>query len=135
VPQTFFSYTYGNDFASIGGSFCRPAMSYLTFQDPDGNRWQVWLVSPQIVDRRRAQRRTRQVAYAAGSERRIVADRRKSGTSRASLLPKSFAGGWLCFESEKGEKRRLYPIPDAWDELTEMDLWKLSQQARRVPRT
>jgi hypothetical protein len=31
--------------------------------------------------------------------------------------------GWLCFESEEGEKRRLVPVPDAWETAKADKLW------------
>jgi hypothetical protein len=31
------------------------------------------------------------------------------------------AAGWLCFESE-GEKRRLAPVPENWDNADEREL-------------
>jgi hypothetical protein len=42
-------------------------------------------------------------------------------------------GGWLLFLSEKGEKRRLAPVPEGWAGLSSRDLEGLCMRARRVP--
>ena len=52
--------------------------------------------------------------------------------SRARL-PGSYRTGWLAFESEE-EKRRLSPIPDGWQSLSEEGLLELCDRAERVPR-
>ena len=41
------------------------------------------------------------------------------------------AGGWLCFEGL--EKRRLYPIPDRWEDSPDEDLWGMCCEAQAVP--
>ena len=51
--------------------------------------------------------------------------------TRGRLLPDEMAAGWLCFDSP-GEKRRLYPIPDGWDESAETELWQMCRDARPV---
>jgi hypothetical protein len=107
-------------------------MNHRSFKDRDGKLWQVWLVSPRIVDRRKRERRSLQVAVPSAGERRRNPDRRVSTLGRASVLPASFAAGWLCFESETGEKRRLYPVPENWDGLGDDQLWNLSRKAREV---
>lgn len=48
------------------------------------------------------------------------------------LVP-GLEGGWLCFEAEQ-EKRRLNPIPDAWDQLADPELQRLLEQAAPVSR-
>ena len=114
-------------------SLCPPVkMNHRSFRDGDGKQWQVWLVSPRIVDRRKGERRSRQGALSSAGERRRSTDRRVSGLARASVLPASFAAGWLCFESETGEKRRLYPVPENWDELSDEQLSELSRKGREV---
>jgi hypothetical protein len=42
-------------------------------------------------------------------------------------------GGWLLFMSEKGEKRRLAPVPEGWASLTDRELEVLCMRARAVP--
>jgi hypothetical protein len=48
-------------------------------------------------------------------------------------LPGSFQTGWLVFEST-GEKRRLSPIPAAWQSLPADELERLCEQADIAPR-
>jgi hypothetical protein len=42
-------------------------------------------------------------------------------------------GGWLLFLSDKGEKRRLAPVPDGWAGLSNADLEAWCMRARRAP--
>jgi hypothetical protein len=109
-------------------------VSYRTFLDSTGKRWEVWLVTPAAAERRKADRR----AAAAGSdgqpgtfERRLTPDRRKAPFRRPVAVASEFSQGWLCFESE-GEKRRLAPVPPGWLEAgpDRMSTWL--QAAKRV---
>jgi hypothetical protein len=77
-------------------------MATRTLHAPDGTVWEVWDVLPGL-----------QVGPREG---------------RAPLLPDDMAAGWLCFDSS-GEKRRLYPIPERWDEIADEDLWRMCQDA------
>lgn len=49
------------------------------------------------------------------------------------LLTPGLAGGWLCFENDS-EKRRLSPIPEAWDRAEPDELERYCSQATPVPR-
>lgn len=71
-------------------------MSHRTFISPDGARWQVWDMPGQNPDA---------LPGGGGSLRQVIRD------------------GWLCFESDGHEKRRLTPIPARWEERSEADLW------------
>lgn len=71
-------------------------MSHRTFTSPDGTRWQVWNMPGQNPDT---------LPGGGGSLRQVIRD------------------GWLCFESDRQEKRRLSPIPARWEERSEADLW------------
>jgi len=109
-------------------------VSYRTFLDSTGKRWEVWLVTPAAAERRKADRR----AAAAGSaglpgtsERRLTPDRRKSPFHRSVAVASEFSQGWLCFESE-GEKRRLAPVPPGWQEAGPDRLSTWLQAAKRV---
>jgi hypothetical protein len=107
-------------------------MSYRTFLDSSGRRWEVWLVSPAAAERRKVDRR----ASAAGgfegtSERRMTPDRRRSPFRRSVTVASEYNNGWLCFESE-GEKRRLVPVPEGWVEMGPDRLSALLQAAKRV---
>jgi len=109
-------------------------VSYRTFLDSTGKRWEVWLVTPAAAERRKADRRA-----AVGSteenpdfhDRRKSRDRRKSPFRRTVEVASEFSNGWLCFESE-GEKRRLAPVPDGWHEAGPDRLSSWLQAARRV---
>jgi hypothetical protein len=92
-------------------------MSYRTFLDPAGKRWEVWLVSPAAAERRKADRRVPSGGQEPGTfaDRRHAPERRKSLFRRTISVAAEYSDGWLCFESE-GEKRRLAPVPQDWDE-------------------
>lgn len=111
-------------------------MSYRTFLDSTGKRWEVWLVTPAAAERRRVDRRAS--SSGAGGEkatafadRRRTVERRKNPFRRTIDVASEYSQGWLCFESE-GDKRRLAPVPDGWEEAgpDRMTVWL--QSARRV---
>jgi hypothetical protein len=109
------------------------AVSYRTFLDSTGKRWEVWLVTPAAAERRKVDRR---VAPAEASlnipfERRRTPERRQSPFRRTISVASEYSNGWLCFECE-GEKRRLAPVPDGWSEAgpDRMSTWL--QAAKRV---
>jgi hypothetical protein len=58
-----------------------------------------------------------------------------SATARAShtRLPGGLGEGWLCFETAD-EKRRLTPVPDAWEAAADDGLWALCETAVPVRR-
>ncbi|MFL5466317.1 MAG: hypothetical protein ACJ8AB_12460 [Gemmatimonadaceae bacterium] len=109
-------------------------MSYRTFLDPQGKRWEVWLVTPAAAERRRVDRR---VASASGEEiqgfadRRRTPERRKNAFRRTITVATEYSEGWLCFESD-GDKRRLAPVPEGWDEAGPDRLSTWLQSAKRV---
>ena len=86
-------------------------MAYREFHDATGSKWRVWDVYPQFLDRRGSQNRREQD--------RESEDRRD--LSRVHVSP-GLAEGWLCFEREEEEKRRLAPIPRDWVIATERQL-------------
>ena len=49
------------------------------------------------------------------------------------LLPAAYCEGWLTFAGEDGGKRRLAPVPAAWEELSEEALRALVVVARPAP--
>ena len=72
------------------------------------------------MDRRREVRAT-------AAERRSEGDRRNEATRRVEPVTRfpgipQLEAGWLCFESEDGERKRLAPVPDAWETVDEMTL-------------
>ena len=42
-------------------------------------------------------------------------------------------GGWIVFESEEGEKRRLSPYPPDWRTMTAFEIERWCMRATRVP--
>jgi hypothetical protein len=117
--------------ATSGGGL---GVSYRTFLDSTGKRWEVWLVTPAAAERRKVDRRAavgRTEENPDFQDRRQSRDRRKSPFRRTVDVASEFSNGWLCFESE-GEKRRLAPVPDGWHEAGPDRLSGWLQAARRV---
>lgn len=120
-------------------AWCKPGdegdgVSYRTFLDPTGKRWEVWLVTPAAAERRKVDRRAGAGALdvsEAFSDRRRTPDRRKNPFRRTIEVASEFSSGWLCFESE-GEKRRLAPVPPGWDEAGPDRMATWLQAAKRV---
>lgn len=107
-------------------------MSYRTFVDSLGRRWEVWLVTPAAAERRRVDRRTgAQGSFQGTMDRRKTPERRRSTFRRSVTVASEYHNGWLCFESE-GEKRRLVPVPEGWTEAGPDRLSQLLQAAKRV---
>lgn len=110
-------------------------MSYSTFTDPKGQKWQVWSVNPTDVECRKRDRRDATPSVTAtyvGTERRTTADDRRNPLEAWSVVKPGFEHGWLCFEKEDGEKRRLTPIPGAWENATAEKLWNWCNEAAHV---
>jgi hypothetical protein len=64
-------------------------MALRSFDDRNGQGWQVWRVVP-------------------GS----------SVLERSGWMEGEYRNGWLCFESlSSGERRRLAPVPENWESL------------------
>ena len=109
-------------------------MSYRTFLDARGKRWEVWLVTPAAAERRKVDRRAvagGTVPFTSGPERRKTPERRRAPFHRSTAVSSEYSEGWLCFESE-GEKRRLAPVPPGWDEAGPDRLSTWLQAAKRV---
>jgi hypothetical protein len=92
------------------------------FTDDRGRRWQVWDVYPTL-----AERRCRNGGPPPG-----VRERRRSFEWRPRIN-QSMSRGWLAFESQDGERRRLAPIPEmprGWDCATEHEFrtWLVSAE-------
>ena len=107
-------------------------MPIRSFRTAEGVHWQVWNVMPgrrDVVERRLGtdRRSPDPVFRYTGPERRKAADRRRPALFLSPLL----AAGWLTFECPT-EKRRLAPIPPHWEQLSEADLQRLCDTARRV---
>lgn len=105
-------------------------MGHRNFEDENGRTWTVWLVTPIGVERR-----ADAAAGGAPATGRGGAERRKSPTyRRPSTVLAGFEHGWLCFEVEGGEKRRLVPVPEAWESASDGDLRRWCRLAKRVVR-
>lgn len=91
-------------------------MSYREFSDESGKKWGVWFVSPASAERRHENRRGVVTATVSRGDRRAVPDRRRHPSRARSAVAPGYETGWLCFESERGEKRRLIPVPKAWEQ-------------------
>src|SRR4051812_31254213 len=86
-------------------------MGYRKFRDSENRRWEVWLVLPNAAERRKKERRVALPSAAVqytGPERR-KSSRRLNPFHQTFSVPRGYEQGWLCFESEEGEKRRLAP--------------------------
>jgi hypothetical protein len=109
-------------------------VSYRTFIDSGGKRWEVWLITPAAAERRRVDRRVNAAPGEAPEgfvDRRRTPERRKSPFRRNVAVASEYSNGWLCFESE-GEKRRLAPVPEGWQEAGPDRLSTWLQAAKRV---
>jgi hypothetical protein len=100
------------------------------FTDDDGLLWQAWDVTPSWGERRTHQRRQRNEGPPPHTGERRIADRRKHRGIRIGLTP-ALAGGWLAFESE-GIRRRIAPIPEGWDALSDDELRALWRAAEKI---
>jgi hypothetical protein len=113
-------------------------VGHKAFVDQKGEIWDVWLVLPTSAERRRVERRAATGAggltYAGEERRGRIPDRRLSKSGPRSPIDKEYSQGWLCFESHSGEKRRLVPVPEKWEQLTTPELIKLCRAAKRVVR-
>ena len=113
-------------------------MSHRVIIDKHGEKWDVWLVLPTSAERRRVERRAAanagELSYSGEDRRGRLPDRRMSNSARRSPIDAEFSNGWLCFESESGEKRRLVPVPENWESMSVADLLKLCSDAKRVVR-
>jgi hypothetical protein len=86
---------------------------YRQFKDRQGKIWDVWQVHPTSLERRFFQRRVKDEERVDAAERRSGIERRAEKLNRSPVAAE-FSGGWLCFETA-GEKRRLAPVPEAWE--------------------
>src|SRR5438128_162969 len=97
-------------------------MSHRTFRDEIGREWDVWEVVPTAVERRIANAITVDPKY----------ERRKIRQTRV-VVPDGLQRGWLAFQWDS-ERRRLAPIPENWDELTNSELIELLHRANQRSR-
>lgn len=83
-------------------------MALRDFTDRSGRSWTVWAVKPT------SDLRLRSTPSAPGDHHELLRD------------------GWLVFECA-GERRRLVPIPQDWDDVDDQTLERLCARAEQVP--
>ena len=103
---------------------------YRTFLDARGRHWEVWMVHPSSIERRRMERRSPVENAVFLIEQRVLGDRRATFRTRGSV-PTEFSSGWLCFASD-GEKRRLAPVPTNWMSANDSQVSEWCRIASRV---
>ena len=103
---------------------------YRTFLDPRGRPWEVWMVHPSSIERRRMERRSPVENAVFLIEQRVLGDRRTNAGTRGEAATE-FTGGWLCFASN-GEKRRLVPVPVNWMSANDGQVAEWCRIATRV---
>jgi hypothetical protein len=109
-------------------------MAFRNFVDPNGTKWDVWFVRPTTNERRKVERRAsgaRDGAY-TNRDRRAGSDRRLKPFRPRAHVAMGYENGWLCFESESGEKRRLVWAPEGWESLPTERLWVLCRVATHI---
>lgn len=97
-------------------------MTYREFFDEQGQHWEVWEIRPISIERRLNEERRR---YPRLSDRR--------NPNLELKLRGSHRDGWLTFQCEH-QRRRLVPIPDGWDSLSDSELVGLLQRASPLGR-
>jgi hypothetical protein len=103
---------------------------YRTFLDPRGRSWEVWMVHPSSIERRKMERRTPVENAVNLIEQRVLGDRRMSAGARGAVASE-YSAGWLCFASG-GEKRRLAPVPVNWMSANDGQVAEWCRIAKRV---
>jgi hypothetical protein len=95
-------------------------MAHREFRDENGGIWQVWDVFPSTLEGPlTAERQDRLPDGSDGSMRRATHFR----------LPAQLRAGWLAFQCQDGECRRLAPIPTNWMNLSDTALAALVRSA------
>lgn len=105
---------------------------YRSFLDARGRVWEVWMVHPSSIERRKMERRSPVENAVHLIEQRVLGDRRASSGTRGAVATE-YSTGWLCFASE-GEKRRLAPVPVNWMSANDGQVAEWCRIARRVVR-
>jgi hypothetical protein len=108
------------------------------FRDDGGTEWTVWEVRPGQIVIGASERRAghdRRVAPAPDPviERRRGRDRRVEARQVATGLGSDLAGGWLAFQAG-AVRRRLAPVPDGWDRMSDAELVALCGRAATAAR-
>ena len=109
-------------------------MPQRVFRTASGVEWQVWSVIPgnaPAEERRHGydRRSPDPVIQHKGADRRTAAERR-----RLPAVAPGMQLGWLVFDSG-AERRRLAPIPPAWEARPACDLERLCERAVPVAKS
>ena len=78
-------------------------MALREYRDAAGTEWRVWQVTPGSM----------------------------TGRAMVDEMPEELRNGWLCFQSAS-EKRRLSPMPRAWENRSDEELDVLRRAADPV---
>jgi hypothetical protein len=102
------------------------------FVDENGAEWTAWEVRPGLtlseqVERRGAGDRRVSAAPDPVIERRR-GDRRVATRRLARGLGAALVGGWLAFQAG-ALRRRLVPVPQGWEHLSDAELADLCRRA------
>ncbi|HEX6626901.1 MAG TPA: hypothetical protein VF105_03005 [Gemmatimonadaceae bacterium] len=103
---------------------------YRTFLDARGRQWEVWMVHPSSIERRKMERRSPVENAVFLIEQRVLGDRRSQPGTRGAVASE-YSSGWLCFASN-GEKRRLAPVPVNWMSANDSQVAEWCRIAKRV---
>jgi hypothetical protein len=103
---------------------------YRTFLDARGRVWEVWMVHPSSIERRKMERRSPIENAVFLIEQRVLGDRRTNPGGRGTVASE-YSSGWLCFASD-GEKRRLAPVPVNWMSANDSQVAEWLRIAKRV---
>jgi hypothetical protein len=103
---------------------------YRTFLDARGRKWEVWMVHPSSIERRKMERRSPVENAVFLIEQRVMGDRREGAGVRGAVASE-YSSGWLCFASG-GEKRRLAPVPVNWMSANDSQVAEWCRIAKRV---
>src|SRR3954463_14361462 len=103
---------------------------YRTFEDTRGRIWEVWMVHPSAIERRRMERRSPVENAVFLIEQRVLGERRNTPGAR-SAVASGYSSGWLGFVSA-GEKRRLAPVPVSWMTANDPQIGEWLRVAKRV---
>jgi len=104
---------------------------YRTFLDARGRVWEVWMVHPSSIERRKMERRSPVENAVFLIEQRVLGDRRTQLGSTRGNVASEYSNGWLCFASD-GEKRRLAPVPVNWMSANDSQIAEWLRIAKRV---
>jgi hypothetical protein len=104
---------------------------YRTFLDARGRVWEVWMVHPSSIERRKMERRSPVENAVFLIEQRVLGDRRSPHGGNRGSVASEYSNGWLCFASD-GEKRRLAPVPVNWMSANDSQIAEWLRIAKRV---